>query len=159
MPVSFEGGALGLLDQGPEKHTTPKEYVSRGLMFYRRSPAAGPPPTTDFRWFLAGVSTIRDPRNIPLCAIPLCVCRRIIRVKAGTKAPRGGAWERRRPGPRSISPVDPPCLPPAHPVGWVGGGQGTVSRKRRPLKLLSVAILAQVTVQSVSRCKLCPGVV
>ena len=86
MPVSFEGGALGLLDQGPEKHTTPKEYVSRGLMFYLRSPAAGPPPTTDFRWFLAGVSTIRDPKNIPLCAIPLCVCRRIIRVKAGTKA-------------------------------------------------------------------------
>ena len=76
----------GALDQGPEKHTTPKEYVSRGLMFYRRSPAAGPPPTTDFRWFLAGVSTIRDPGNIPLCAIPLCVCRRIIRVKAGTKA-------------------------------------------------------------------------
>ena len=30
MPVSFEGGALGLLDQGPEKHTTPKEYVSEG---------------------------------------------------------------------------------------------------------------------------------
>lgn len=70
------------------------------------------------------------------------------RHKSASRKPRGGAWERRRPGPRSISPVDP-CPPPAHPVGWVGGGPGTVSRKRRPLKLLSVAILAQVTVQSV----------
>ncbi len=53
--------------QDPEKHTNVKEYF----------PEAGFSVFQDFRW-VRGLfcSTIRGPRRIPLCAIPLCVLGR-----------------------------------------------------------------------------------
>ena len=54
-------------------------------MFYRRFLAAGPPSTADFRWGWAVFSTIRDPRNMPLCGIPRCV------FSAPYQPPRGPA--------------------------------------------------------------------
>jgi hypothetical protein len=37
--------------RGPETHTNIRNiFRKRGSTFYRRSPAAGPPPTTDFRY-------------------------------------------------------------------------------------------------------------
>ncbi len=52
-----------------------REYFrKRGSTFFRCLPAAVPPPRTYFRWVLAVLfSTIRDPRDILICAIPFCL--------------------------------------------------------------------------------------
>ncbi len=41
-------------------------FRKRGLAFYRRFPASGPPSTTDFRWVLAVLSAL-------ISAVCLCV--------------------------------------------------------------------------------------
>jgi hypothetical protein len=42
------------MSQGPEQHTSITDYfLETGFDFYRRLPAVGPPPKTDFRWLLA----------------------------------------------------------------------------------------------------------
>ncbi len=43
------------------------------MTFYRRLPAAGTPPTTDFAVVWAVLFDDPDPRNLPLRPIPLCV--------------------------------------------------------------------------------------